>query len=163
MADVKTAYGTQGQALTITLASLADSSTAGRESTAVDNRTNKFLDVLIAAKLKTQNSGSIAAPSAAFVYAYATADDGTTWPDTVTGTDAAITLNNPTQLKLLGAIYAAAINTQYKGGPWSLAALFGGRMPAEWGIVVVNDTGTALSATGSDHGVWYQGVYATVS
>lgn len=163
MSDVQTAYGASGQALTITLASLADSSTAGRESTSVDNTSDLFLDVLISAKVKPQNSGSISAPAAAFIYAYATADGGTTWPDTVTGTDAAITLNNPTQLKLLGAIYAAAINTQYKGGPWSLAALYGGRMPAEWGIVVVNDTGTALSATGSDHGVWYQGVYATVS
>lgn len=163
MASVKTAYGTQGQALTITLASLADATSAGRESTVVDNRTNLFLDVLISAKIKTQNAGSIAAPSAAFIYAYGTTDDGTTYPDTVTGADAAITLNSPTQLKLLGAIYAAAINTQYKGGPWSLAALFGGRMPAEWGVVVVNDTGTALSATGTDHGVWYQGVYATVA
>lgn len=163
MADVKTAYGTNGQALTITLASLADASSAGRESTVVSNGTNLFLDVLISAKIKTQNSGSIAAPSAAFLYAYATSDGGTTYPDTVTGTDAAITLNSPTQLKLLGAIYAAAINTQYKGGPWSLAALYGGKMPNSWGIVVVNDTGTALSATGSDHGVWYQGVYATVS
>lgn len=163
MADVKTAYGSSGQALTITLASLADSSTAGRESTSVDNSSNKWLDVLVAAKIKTQNSGSISAPSAAFVYVYATADGGTTWPDTVTGTDAAITLNSPTQLKLLGAIYATAINTQYKGGPWSVAALYGGRMPEKWGIVVVNDTGTALSATGTDHGVWYQGVYATVA
>ncbi len=163
MADVKTAYGTNGQALTITLASLADATSAGRESTSVDNSSNKWLDVLIAAKVKTANSGSIAAPSAAFLYAYATADGATTWPDTVTGTDAAITLNSPTQLKLLGAIYTAAINTQYKGGPWSLAALYGGKMPEKWGIVVVNDSGTTLSATGSDHGVWYQGIYAQVS
>jgi len=162
MSDVKTAYGSSGQALTITLASLADSSTAGRESTSVTNATNLWLDVLIAAKIKTQNSGSISAPSAVFFYAYATADGGTTWPDTVTGTDAAITLNDPTQLRLLGVIYTTAINTQYKGGPWSLASLYGGRMPEKWGVVVRNDSGTALSATGSDHGVWYQGVYATV-
>ena len=163
MADVKTAYGSNGQALTITLASLADSSTAGRESLVVSNTTDLFLDVLIAAKIKTQNSGSIAAPSAAFLYAYGSVDGGTEYPDTVTGADAAITLNNPTQLKLLGAIYAAAINTVYKGGPWSLAALYGGRMPEKWGIVVVNDTGTALSATGGDHSVEYQGIFATAS
>jgi hypothetical protein len=163
MADVKTAYGANGQALTITLASLADSSTAGRESTAVDNGTDLFLDVLITCKVKTQNSGSIVAPSAAFVWAYASVDNGTEYPDAVTGTDAAITLNNPTQLKLLGAVYAAAINTTYKGGPWSLAALYGGRMPEVWGVVVVNDTGTALSATGSDHSVEYQGIYATAA
>lgn len=163
MADIKTGYGTSGQVITITLTSLADSSTAGRESTAVNNATDAYLDVLIAGKLKTQNSGSIAAPSAAFVYAYASVDGGADWPDTVTGTDAAITLNNPTQLKLLGAIYAAAINTQYKGGPWSLASLYGGRMPERWGIVVVNDTGTALSSTGSDHVFEWQGIYATAA
>lgn len=163
MADVKTAYGSSGQALTITLTSLADSTSSGRESTSVDNTGNLWLDVLVSAKVKSQNSGSISAPSAVYVYAYATTDNATTWPDTVTGTDAAITLNSPTQLKLLGTIYVAAINTQYKAGPWSLAALYGGRLPAKWGVVVVNDCGTALSGTGSDHAVWYQGVYATVT
>lgn len=163
MSDIKTAYGASGQALTITLASLADSSTAGRESTSVSNTSNLFLDVLLQGKIKPQNSGSISAPSAVFVYAYASSDGGSDWPDAVTGTDAAITLNNPTQLKLLGVIYVAAINVQYKGGPWSLAALYGGRMPEKWGIVVQNDCGTALSATGTDHVFEYQGVYATVA
>lgn len=162
MSDIKTAYGSSGQALTITLASLADSSTAGRESTSVDNSSNKFLDVLIAAKMKTQNSGSVSSPFSCFVYAYATADGGTTWPDAVTGTDAAITLDSPTNLRFLGAVYFSAINQQHKGGPWSLASVYGGRMPEKWGVVVVNDAGTALSATGSDHAVWYQGIYSTV-
>ena len=163
MADVLTGYGASGQALTITLASLADSSTAGRESTSVSNTADRYLDVLISCRVKPQNSGSIVAPSAAFVYAYASVDGGSEWPDTVTGTDAAITLNTPTQLKLLGAVYAAAINTTYKGGPWSLAALYGGRMPEKWGVVVVNDMGTALSATGGDHAVEWQGIYATAA
>lgn len=163
MADIKTEYGTNGQVITVTLTSLADATSAGRESTVVDNGTNKFLDVLISGKIKTQNSGSISAPSAVFVYAYATTDNGTTYPDTVTGSDAAITLNNPTQLKLLGVIYTAAINTQYKSAAFSLASLYGGRMPQKWGIVVVNDSGTALSATASDHVFLYQGVYATAT
>lgn len=163
MADILTGYGANGQTITITLTSLADSSTAGRESTAINNASDKFLDVLIAGKVKPQNSGSITAPSAAFVYAYASVDAGSDYPDTVTGTDAAITLNNPTQLKLLGAIYAATINVQYKGGPWSLASLYGGRMPERWGIVVVNDMGTALSATASDHVFEYQGIYGTAA
>ena len=65
MADILTGYGTSGQVITITLTSLADSSTAGRESTSVSNTSDKFLDVLIQGKVKPQNSGSIAAPSAA--------------------------------------------------------------------------------------------------
>lgn len=161
--DIKTAYGSGGQALTITLASLADSSTAGRESTAVSNTTNAFLDALVVAKIKTQNSGTISAPSSVFVYAYGSVDTGTTYPDAVTGSDAAITLNNPTQLRLLGAIYVAAINTTYIGGPWSVGSVFGGKLPERWGVVVQNDCGTALSATGGDHAVIYQGIYAATS
>lgn len=163
MSDIKTGYGSNGQALTITLASLADSATAGRESSSVDNSSNKFLDALVMAKVKPQNSGSIISPSAVYVYAYGTVDGGSTWPDAVTGSDAGITMNNPTQLRLLGIINVAAINTTYKGGPWSIASVFGGRVPEKWGVVVLNDCGTALSATGSDHAVIYQGVYATVA
>jgi hypothetical protein len=162
MSDVRTGYGTSGLALTITLTSLADSSTAGRESLAVDNSSDKFLDVLISGKIKTQNSGTISAPSAVFIWAAATVDAGTTWPDTITGTDAAITFNAPTQLKLLGVIYVAAINTTYKAGPFSLASLYGGKMPAKWSIAVQNDCGTALTATAGDHVFQYQGIFATV-
>lgn len=161
MSDIKVAYATAA-AFTITMASLADSGTVGRESLSVDNASTKYLDALVTGKIKTQNSGAISAPSAVFVYVYGSID-GTTFPDTVTGADSAITINNPTQLKLLGAIYAAAINTTYKGGPWSVASLFGGRMPMEWGIVVVNDCGTALSSTEGDHGFSYQGVYNTLT
>jgi hypothetical protein len=162
MAGVKTAYGASGQALTITLTSLADSATVGRSSVAVSNASDLWLDVLITCKIALA-TGTISAPSAAFVYAYASVDGGSEYPDTVTGADASITINNPTQLKLLGAVYAAAQSTTYKGGPWSLAALYGGRMPQYWGVVVINDTGIALTATPADHVVEYQGVYATVS
>jgi hypothetical protein len=162
MASVKQAFGTTGQSLTITLTSLADA--AGRESTYVDNGTNLYLDALVMAVIKTQNSGTISDPKAVYVYAYGTSDTGTpTYPDAVTGSDAAITPNDPSNLKLLGTIGVAAINTTYKGGPWSVASLFGGKLPERWGVVVYNDCGTALSATGSDHYVKYQGVYATVA
>ena len=56
-----------------------------------------------------------------------------------------------------------AINTIYKGGPWSFAALYGGKMPEKWGVVVINDCGAALSATPADHVIEYQGIYATVT
>lgn len=160
MSSIKTAYGTPAVA-TITLASLADA--AARESASISNTTDLFLDVLVALQIKTQNSGVISDPKAVYVYAYASVDGGSEWPDVVTGLDAAITLNSPTQLKLLGIVLVAAINTTYKGGPWSVASLFGGKMPEKWGVVVLNDCGTALSATGADHDVEYQGVYATVA
>lgn len=164
MASIKRAFGTSGQSFTQTLASLADSATAGRESTVIDNATNLYLDALVSGKIKTQNSGSISAPSCVYVWAYATADGGTTYSDTATGSDAAITLTAaPNNVRLVGVINVAAINTTYKGGPWSVAAAFGGVLPEKWGIVVQNDCGTALSATEGDHDFWYQGVYATVA
>ena len=163
MADVKIAYGTQGQGITCTLASLASSASAGRESTGVDNRTNKYLDALVRVSIKTQNSGTISTTDPwVYVFAYGTTDDGTTYPDNVTGTDAAITLNTISQLPIIGAIHVAAINTTYHGGPWSVASAFGGVLPAFWGIVVKNSCGTALSATEGDHIKQYQGVYSTV-
>lgn len=163
MASIKEVFGTSGQSFTQTLASLADSATAGRESTVIDNSANLYLDALVAGKIKTQNAGTISDPKVVYVWVYATADGGTTYPDTVTGADAAITMNSPNQLRLLGVINVAAINTTYKGGPWSVASCFGGRLPEKWGIVVQNDCGTAFSATESDHDFWYQGVYASVA
>lgn len=161
MADIKTAYGTNGQVITLTGTSLAASATAGRESTSIDNgTTNKYLDALVFAKTK-MSATAVTAPAAQFIYCYASVNAGTDWPDTVTGTDAAITLNNPTQLKLLGVMYTATASTAYKGGPWSVASLFGGRMPDRWGIVVINNTGSALSAVAGDHVYTYQGIFAT--
>ncbi len=129
----------------------------------IDNSSNKFLDALVAGKVKPQNSGSISAPSGTFVWCYATVDGGTTYPDAVTGSDAAITMISPNQLRLLGFINTPAINVQYKGGPWSVASCFGGRLPEKWGIVVQNACGTAYSATAGDHVFQYQGVYQTVT
>lgn len=160
MANIKNEYGS-ASALTITLASLADA--AAREATVVDNSSDKFIDALVAVRVKPQNSGSIIAPSHVLVYAYASVDDGGEYTDAVTGTDAAITPNSPTQLKLLGAVYIAAINVTYRGGPWSVKDAFGGSLPKRWGIVVFNDCGTALSATGSDHAVEWQGVFNSVA
>ena len=158
-ADIKLKLGSTNQALTVTLASLASSATAGRESTAVDNRTNLFLDALVTVKIKL-TTGTPGNDKAVYVYAYGSVDDGTTYPDAVTGTDAAITLNDPVNLRLIGVINAVAQSTTYKSGPFSVAAAFGGVLPAFWGIVIRNYTGIAFTATGGDHAAVYQGVLA---
>jgi len=51
MGDIKNKYGANGQAITCTLASLADG--ALRASAAVDNSSNDFQDVLVAVAVKT--------------------------------------------------------------------------------------------------------------
>lgn len=155
--SIKTLYGTEAQVVTCTLTSLASSATAGRESTAVDNTTNLFRDVLVYAHVKI-DSGTIGNDKRVYVWAYGTVDAATPlYPDTVTGSDAAITLTSPTNLRLLGIIECPAQSTTYKAGPWSLAQLFGS-VPEKWGVVVQNYTNIALTGTAGDHKVLYQGV-----
>lgn len=157
-ADLKGKLGTNAQTLTCTLASLASSATVGRESTAIDNRTNLFLDVAIQMIIKVQ-SGTIANDQAVYVYAYGTVNDGTDYTGSASGTDASYTQDAPTTLRLLGLLPMPTSNKTYKSSVWSLASAFGGIVPAFWGIVVRNYTGLALSATEGDHKKLYQGIY----
>lgn len=154
---LKTYYGTEAQALSITVASLGSATGTARESTAVDNTTNLFQDVLVQSQTQ-MGTGTSALDKRVYVYAYATTDAATPlYPDTVTGSDAAITLNSPTNLRLLGIVECPAQFVTYKGGPWSLAQLYGS-MPEKWGIVVRNETGIPFSGTAGNHKWIYQGV-----
>ena len=156
-ADIKTKYGTANQAITCTLASLGSAS--ARASTAVDNTTNLFLDALVMVQVKSGASG-VSATGYVNVYAYGTADGGTTYSDGATGTDAAITLTVPPNARLIGVLNVVANATTYKSGPFSVAAAFGGVLPDHWGIIVENKSGAALDATEGNHAKFYQGVLA---
>ncbi|HEY9014437.1 MAG TPA: hypothetical protein VIM84_05200 [Gemmatimonadales bacterium] len=147
---------------TLTLASLASSATAGRESTAVDNTSNKYLDYICQVSVKLQ-TGTPASDKAVYIFAYGSVD-GTNYTDNATGSDAAITLRDPTALRLVNVIPcpdAGALT--YESQPFSIAHAFGGVMPAKFGIVVRNYTGVTLSATESDHFYKYRGVYESVA
>lgn len=161
MATVKITYGTDAQAITVTLASLA--SAASRESLLIDNTTNVFLDALVLAKVKT-NASAPTGDKAVHIYCWGTVDytATATYPDAVTAADAAITPNSPTQLKYLGTVWCSAASTTYIGGPFSIAERFGGTLPAKWGLVFTNATGNALDTVAGSFEVQYQGVYATV-
>jgi len=162
MADLKLAYAASAN-WTCTLASLASSATAGRESLLVDNSTNKYLDYLAMLKVVLQ-AGTPGNDKAVYVYAWGVVETSSiTYPDVVTGADAAITMNDPTQLKLLGTIYAPTSAGTFAGGPWSVAERFGGVCPVIFGFVVRNYTGIALSATEGNHEKLLAGVYQTVA
>jgi len=158
LASIKNAYGTSNQSITCTLASLSNNS--ARASTAVDNTTNLFLDAIVQVSVTSGASGT-SATGTVNVYAYGTTDGGTTYTEGATGTDAALTLASPTNLRFLGSINVVANATLYKGGPWSVASAFGGTLPALWGIVVENRSGGTLDADEGDHKKIYQGVFAT--
>jgi len=154
MADLNVKYGTTNQAITVTLASLAN--TAFRESTAISNTTNLFLDVLVGGLITTGTSPTVS--TNIVIYTYGSVDGGTLYSGNASGTDAAYT-GPSAQLKKLGVITVDATSDKgYEFGPFSIAQAFGGVVPADWGLVFKNETGVALNATGGNHDINYQGV-----
>lgn len=155
-AIVKPLYGTNGQAMTITLASLA--SAGARASTAIDNTTNLYEDVYLFFKMATNAAGT-STTGYINVYGYATVDNGTTYPEAITGTDAGVTLTAPPNLVLIAQINANTNGVTKTYGPISFCRTYGfDRLPAKWGVVVVNQTGAAFTATAGNYAVTYQGV-----
>jgi hypothetical protein len=161
MAITKVTYGTS-TALTITLASLASSATAGRESTVVDNTSNLYLDAIIGGKFTLQ-TGSPANDKAVYLYVYGS-EDGSIYTDNATGSDAAITLRVPSAMPIVLAMPMPDSGAlTYEIPPVSIAAAFGGYLPRKWGVVVRNYTGLTFSATGGDHAITYTGITLTTA
>lgn len=166
MASRKIEYAASS-ALTITLASLGSSTTlvAGQESTAVDNRTNKYLDYLLAGKVTTGTSPT--ASRLIEVWVVALAEDST-YPDVFDGTDSAETVTSRDILLACGKLAAqmATDNTSnrtYWFGPVSVSELFGGFCPKKFVVFVTHSTGVALNSTGSNHAAYVTPVYETVA
>ncbi len=148
-------FGTNGQTITVTLASLANA--GQRQSTVIDNSANLYQDALLMMKIKSGASGT-AATGVVNIYAYGTVDGGTDYSDGASGTDGAITLTVPPNMRFIGQVNVVANATTYIAGPFSVAAAFGGILPEKWGIVVENKTGGSLDATEGNHAKLYQGV-----
>ncbi len=159
MSDIKNEYGTADQAITITLASLG--STSLRESTAVDNGTNNFIDALVGGIVTT---GTTPTGTKINVYAYGAVGDATQYSGSATGSDAAYgsgTGQIKENLFLVGVITVDATGEAYEVGPFSVASAFEGVLPVKWGVVFENLTGVTFSASG--HDITYQGIFATVA
>jgi hypothetical protein len=105
-------------------------------------------------------SGSISADQATYVYAYGSTDLSN-YTEAVTGSDAGFTMNSPTGLKMIGIVPMPTSNLTYNGGPWSVAAAFGGLLPERWGLVVINYSGIALASSGCS--LNYTGITATIA
>lgn len=164
--DVKQQFGAS-TALTITLASLATSSTwtAGRESTAVQT-TGTVEDYLISGKITTGTSPTVS--TVINVYVYAALNDTPTYPDVHDGTDSdeTVTSENVRNTAIRQACSIVVDNTSdrtYPIAPFSLAALFQGVLPTHWGIFVAHNTGVNLNATGSNHAFYATPVYRNVA
>lgn len=160
MANITQGYGTSNQAITITIASLANGSS--RQSTIVDNTSNLFTDALVLLKIKTGASGTTTT-GVVTVYAFGTTDNGTTYSENAGASDAAITLTSNPNVRLVGVINCVANATTYYSPVFSIASAFGGVLPAKWGIIINNGTGGALDSTGGNHSAVYQGVYTVAA
>lgn len=166
-ADVKEAYAAS-TTYTITLTSLATSSTllAGREGTAVSNTTNKYLDYMVGGRI-TMGTVAPTADKTIEIWLYGSVDDTPTYPDTITGSDANASITSAnvkkSALRLLERIFVDATASRvYWFGPVGIAQHFGGRIPKNHGLFVVQDSGQALHATGTNHVLSYTGLYTTV-
>lgn len=157
MATTNIAYATAAS-VTLTATSLADGS--WRQSTAVDNTTNLYMDAHIGGSIQTGTTPT--ANGTIDIYAYGTYD-GTNYTGGASGTDGAYTADGEELLfpLLLSITVDATSDQDYVFGPVSVAQAFGGVLPSKWGIVIENNTGAALNATGTNNEVQFQGVTYT--
>jgi hypothetical protein len=165
MATVTPSYASVA-ALTITLASLATSSTflAGRESNEVDNSSNKYDDALVQGKVTVGTTPTVNTQIQIWVYASFDDAPSSTNIDVIDGVDSAETITNAgvrNSALAIGAVLDVSANTSdvaYPVKPFSIAQLFGGVMPKFWGLFVTHNTGVNLNSTGGNHVLEFVGI-----
>lgn len=150
MTTATISYSGTGTAITMDLANLGTSSTfiAGRESTEIDNTTNKYMDALVSGKVSVGTTPTANKTIAVYVWG-SDVSLATTPIDVLDGTDSAETLTNTGILNALKfgaavAVPAATSDVQYEVLPFSVASKFGGVMPRFWGLYVAHDTAVNL-------------------
>lgn len=167
-ANVKGVY-VASSSITCTLASLATSSTlvAGRESAAVTNASNLYLDDLVAFKITVGTTPT--ANTAIECHAIGAMNDTPTWPDVFAGADAARTVTN-VQVKAGYVIpvanfvvVATTSNVAYSSAPVGIRRFFGDLLPVQYSFFVTHSTVAALNSTGGNHVISHTPVYQTVT
>ena len=153
--DIKPRYGAS-TAFTITLASLANA--AARQSSMIDNSTNKYEGALITVKIMS----GVSTPTAGTAYeVYLLRRDDHASPnvadDNAGSSDAAITIENAA---LLGIIRVTANSAKAFYGTFDTAPL--GVLGPSWGIAIRNGSGQTISSTEGDHIERYVPYYRAV-
>ncbi len=140
---------TYGSKTTITWTGTSLGSTSARESTVINWTSTRCADARIRIQSKGQASGTH------FVdwYVYTALGD-TTYTDAATGTDAAFTAANRFNSRYLGSLKMNAATSAVQA-EFQLSDIFGS-MPDKWGLIGINNSGAALSATAGDHVIEYQ-------
>lgn len=157
-------YGSD-TAITFDVSSLGTSSTflAGRESTQIDNTSNKFIDAIVTCDGITGHA-STAPVVGQQIHLYLWGSDvslATTPIDTLDGTDSAETLAHDSvrqSLVLVAAptVTVATAGLKYYIPPFSVVLALG-HMPKFWGLFLSHNHTGALAA--SQSGIWsYYGI-----
>ncbi|MGH7947903.1 MAG: hypothetical protein ACREQF_01595 [Candidatus Binataceae bacterium] len=167
-ADAKVAY-VASAAYTITLTGLATSSTlvAGRESTALSNASNKYLDALVAGFITVGTTPT--ANTLIEVHCVGALNDTPLYPDVFDGTNSAETVSN-TGIKAaicrpVGVMLVPATTSDlaYPFAPLGIRQLFGDAMPPAHVLFVTHSTAVNLNATAANHAIYHTQVYATIA
>lgn len=172
MATRKISYPADSQAITISLASVASSSsrTAGRESSVITNQSNLDVDHILSGKIRVGTSPTANTFIDVWVVPLLSLISATVaWPDVFDGTDSAETATSAGILQGLGQLAksilvdATTSDRDYYFGGVSVAALFGGNMPSDYVVFVTHNTGVNLNATGGNHTLFYERIAETVA
>lgn len=164
MATAIATYSGAGTTITMDLASLTSSSTlvAGRESTEIDNSTNRYLDAQVMGTISVGTTPTINTQIVVFVWG-SDVSLATTAIDVLDGTDSAETLTNTgvqASLARLATInvLAATSDIAYPVVCKSVATALGlPILPRFWGLFVAHSTVAALRATTNTNSLRFVG------
>lgn len=161
--DIKLKYGTDAAFTQTNLDGIASSATwvAGWTSDAINNTSTLALDYLVSGQFQVESSGLSA--GVINVYAYACMNDSPTYPDLFSagteGTEGTATLHDTeirdTLVWIASIVTDTTASRYYSFQPVSIAAAFGGVVPAYWAIFVAQSTGTTLETTGDPNQIYY--------
>ncbi len=164
-----TSYDTVGSSTSMTvtnLNSLANSATVGWQSDTVINRTRQATDYRIFVKATMSNTAP-ANDKQIYLYIAPFYYDGTSYlgpslgtTSQATGVQGACTIASaaPNNLILLGVLSYSTQNMVLQS-TFSLSSIFGKSLPDAWSLVLINYTGSNISASGNN--VYFKPVYVT--
>ena len=151
MATVKQVVGTRTALTTSALNSLASATFVSAGT--ITHNTNQPIDVLIEV---TATPGTVSGNKQLLVYAKASLDGS----NQTTGPETGTTVTDEPNLYYVGTL-PLNTNSTTQTKVFSLAAAYGGLLPYASEIIVKNDSGAALNASGGS--VYYSEISATVA
>lgn len=160
--------GASATTIAMDLSALAASATfvAGRESTQIDNTSNKYIDAIVYGRFLVGTTPTLPCTFNLYLWG-ADVSLATTPIDVLDGTDSAETLTNTTvlnsalQLARAPSILVNTSNLTYDILPFSVAQYFGGILPPFWGLFVAHNMTAALKTDAANtnafrfHGITY--------